>query len=52
MVDEILGRPIPAVVIKHRTADMDDSDALEVTGRARDILDSLREDAKDLWEEV
>jgi hypothetical protein len=49
IVDEILSRPIPAVVLRHQIKDGMDQFNIEI--RAAQILENLRQDAKDLWDE-
>lgn len=51
VVDEILGRSIPAVVLRHQTEGMDAEQSDAVVERAGHILNALREDARDLWGE-
>lgn len=51
IVDEVLSRPIPAVVFKHHSEELQGSDLFAIEERALHILKNLREDAKDLWKE-
>lgn len=54
IVDEILSRGIPAVVIRHQLEQDGDHTPVEkemIIARASYILENLREDAKDLWKE-
>lgn len=51
MVDEVLGRAIPAVVLKHHLQGLPPDAQELIQERAEYILRQLREDAKDLWDE-
>ena len=51
IVDEILSRPVPAVVLKHQIPDGMDVDEPLILNRVFHILENLRSDAKDLWDE-
>jgi hypothetical protein len=51
MVDEILSRQIPAVVARHHLVDTPPELESAISDRVYYILDNLRSDAKDLWDE-
>lgn len=51
MVDEILSRQIPAVVARHHFVDTPPELESAISDRVYHILDNLRSDAKDLWDE-
>ena len=53
MVDEILSRPVPAVVVNHQIErdSVTLADKAKIIERADYILKNLREDAKYLWKE-
>lgn len=54
LVDEILSREIPAVVLRHHEvteANMSPEEVALVIARANHVLRSLRADARDLWYE-
>lgn len=51
MVDEILSRQIPAVVARHHLVDTPPELESAISERVYHILDNLRSDAKDLWDE-
>ena len=50
-VDEILSRQIPAVVARHHFVDTPPELESAISDRVYYILDNLRSDAKDLWDE-
>ncbi len=51
IVDEILSRPVPAVVLKHQIPEEANVDRFGIEIRVLHILENLRSDAKDLWDE-
>ena len=51
MAEEILSRPIPAVVLRHHQGDNSDDDMDLIEERALHIIGCLRADARDLWDE-
>lgn len=51
VVDEILGKPLSAVAVRHNTEDLSEDDRALVIERATHILSNLRDDAENLWKE-